>query len=167
VSAFVDGVIAVAMGDRRFQDLSLGGGVCEWGVGLLDADMHGTTDEPETRVSHQGARKETGFAEDLKAVANPKDQATFIRELRHGLHHWGKARDRASAQIVSISESAGQNDYIAACQVFGLMPDELNGLPKNVTDSIKGVMIAIGPGKDHYSEFHAVVTPCGIGEHLF
>jgi hypothetical protein len=41
-----------------------------------------------------------------------------------------------------------------------LVPDEFDGLLQNVADGVKRVMVAIGPGKNDDSKFHAVAAPC-------
>jgi hypothetical protein len=47
-------------------------------------------------------------------------------------------------------------------QIFGLVPDKLDGLLQYVADGIKRVVVAIGPGKNDDSKFHAVAAPCSI-----
>src|SRR5579883_859983 len=47
------------------------------------------------------------------------------------------------------------------------MPDEFHRLMQDVSDRIKGVVVAIGSGKDDDSKFHCAVTPPAIfREHL-
>jgi hypothetical protein len=130
------------------------GGVGEGRVGVFDANMHVAADEAEAGVAHHRAGEEAGFEEDLETVADAEDQAAVFREFGDGVHHGRKAGDGAGAEIVAIGEAAGEDDGVAIVEVFGLVPDEFDGLLKDVADGVEGVVIAVGPGKDYDSEFH-------------
>src|SRR5262249_48175856 len=131
-------------------------------VGLFDAHVNVATDETETGVAHHGAGKQAGFAEDLESIADAEDHAAGVGELFNGLHDGRKARNGAGTQIVAVGEAAGQNDCSPVGEIFGLVPDDLDGLLQNLADGVEGVVIAIRAGKDYDSEFHRVVTPRGI-----
>src|SRR5207253_11255961 len=110
--------------------------------------------------AHHRAGEQSRFAQNLEAIADAQNQAAAVRELFHGLHHRRKAGDGASAQIVAVGKSAGQNDGVAIRKIFRLVPDEFDGLLEDVSDGVKGVVVAIGPGKNNDSKFHAVAAPC-------
>ena len=83
------------------------------------------------RVAQQGAGQQTGFHQNLEAVADAEHQAAIRGELLHRLHHRREARDRAAAQIIAVREAAGQNDGIDVAQIDGIVPDELGFLAQD------------------------------------
>jgi hypothetical protein len=166
-SGFVATVISVGVRDGNLEDLAFLGGIGERRVGLLDADVHVAADETQAAVAHHGAGKQAGFAENLEAVANAQDQAAARGEFLDGLHHRRKARDGAGAEIVAVGKSAGQNDGVAAGEIFRLVPDEFDRFLQDVADGVKRVVVAIGPGKNDDSKFHAVQPPVALRELLF
>jgi hypothetical protein len=111
-------------------------------------------DEAKAGVAHHGAGEEAGFEEDLETVADAEDQAAGFCELSDGVHDGREAGDGAGAEIVAVGEAAGKDDGVAIVEIFGLVPDEFDGLLQDVADSVEGVVIAVGPGKDYDSEFH-------------
>jgi len=42
------------------------------------------------------------------------------------------------------------------------VPDKFDGLLQDVADGVKRVVVAIGPGENDDSKFHAVPAPCVI-----
>src|SRR4029077_705418 len=159
---FVAVVVAIRMRDGKLEDLSLLRGVGEQRVRLLDADVHVAADEAEAAIAHHRAGKQAGFAKSLEAVTDAQDHAAAFGEFLDGLHHRRKTRNRASPQIVAVRKSAGQNDSVAIREIFGLVPDEFDGFVKDVANGVKRVVVAIGPGENDDSKFHAVPAPCGI-----
>src|SRR6267378_1605491 len=159
---FVTVVIAIGVRDGDLEDLALLRGVGERSVRLLDADVHVAADEAQAAIAHHRAGEQARFAQNLEAVADAEYHSAAVREFFDGLHHRGKTRDGAGAQIIAVGKSAGQNNGVAIRQIFGLVPDEFDGLPQNVADGVKRVMVAIGPGENDDSKFHAVAAPCSI-----
>src|SRR5882762_5581598 len=159
---FITVVIAIGMRDGKLEDLSLLRGVGERRVRLLDADVYVAADEAQAAIAHHRAGEQAGLAQNLEAVADAKYHSAAVREFFDGLHHRRKPRDSAGAQIIPIGKSAGQDNGVAIRQIFRLVPDKFDGLPQNVADGVKRVMIAIGPGKNYDSKFHAVAAPCSI-----
>src|ERR1700674_2832725 len=159
---FVAIVIAVKMRDGNPEDLTLLRGVGERRVRLLDADMHVAADEAQAAIPHHRAGEQARFAQDLEAVADAEHHSAAVCEFFDGLHHRRKTRDGAGAQIIAVGKSAGKDDGVAIRQIFRLVPDKFDRLPQNVADGVKRVMIAIGPGKNYDSKFHAVAAPCRV-----
>src|SRR5437016_3250949 len=159
---FVAVVIAVGMRDGNLEDLALLRGVGERRARLLDADVHVAADEAQAAIAHHRARKKAGFAQNLEAVADAQDHASALREFLYRLHYRRKPRDGASAEIVTVGKSTGQDDGVAIREIFRLVPDEFDRLLENVADGVKRVVVAIGPGKNDDSKFHAVAAPCSI-----
>src|SRR5467141_5243026 len=155
-------VIAIGVRDGNFEDLAIPRGVGERCVRLLDADVHVAADEAQAAIAHHRAGEQAGLAQNLEAVADAKYHSAAVREFFDRLHHRRKTRDGAGAQIIAVGKSAGQDNGVAIRQILGLVPDEFDGLLQNVADGVKRVMVAIGPGKNDDSKFHAVAAPCSI-----
>src|SRR2546421_543111 len=66
------------------------------------------------------------------------------------------------AEVIAVGKSARQDDGVAIREIFRLVPDEFDGFPENVADGVKRVVVAIGPGKNDDSKFHAVAAPCNL-----
>src|SRR6266705_2709213 len=160
--SFVAIVIAVGMRDGNSQDLVLLRAVGERSVRLLDTDVNVATNEAQAAISHHRAGEQACFAKNLEAIANAQDHAAALGEFFDGPHHRRKTRDGASAEIVAVGKSAGQNDGVAVRKIFRLVPDKFDGLPQDVADSVKSVVVTIGPGENDDSKFHVVPAPCGI-----
>jgi len=147
-------VVAVAVGDGQLQNLAFLCGVGEWRVGVLNADVDVAANEAEAGVAHHGAREKAGFEEDLETVADAEDEAAAAREFGDGVQDGRKAGDGASAEIVAVGKTAREDEGVATVEVFGLVPDEFDGLLEDVADGVEGVVVAVGPGKNYDSEFH-------------
>src|SRR5438132_7453204 len=126
--------------------------------------MDVAADEAQAAVAHHGAGKQTRFAKNLEAVANAADHFPAPGEFLDGLHHRRKPRDGAGAQIVAVGKSTGQNNGVAIGKILGLVPDKFDGLLQDITNGVKRVVVAIGPGENDDSKFHEVPAPCGIAE---
>src|SRR5467141_58296 len=155
-------VIAIGVRDGNFEDLAIPRGVGERCVRLLDAHVHVAADEAQAAIAHHRAGEQAGLAQNLEAVADAEYHSAAVCEFFDGLHHRGKTRDGAGAQIIAVGKSAGQNNGVAIRQIFGLVPDEFDRLLLNVADGVERVMVAIGPGENDDSKFHAVAAPCSI-----
>ena len=57
-------------------------------VRSFDADIHMTTDEMQITIANQRAGQQTGFAKNLKAIADTEYQLTFRGKLLQGIHYW-------------------------------------------------------------------------------
>ncbi len=87
-------------------------GTGEGRVGCLHAHVNRQAAETEARVAKHGAGKESGFKKDLESIANAEDEAARAREFFDAAHHGRKARDGASAKIVTVGKSTGKNDDV-------------------------------------------------------
>src|SRR5207302_10999364 len=161
-AGFVGGVAAVGVRDGDFQDLAFPRGVGEGRIGLLDTNVDVAADKAKAGIAHHCAGKQARLAERLKTVADTEDHAAGAREFFDGLHHRRKARDRASAEIVAVRETAGQDDGVAIRKVLRLVPDEFDGFVQDAAKRVKRVVIAIRAGKDYDSKLHRVGSPKSI-----
>src|SRR5271165_3517039 len=79
-------VIALAMGDRDLDRLTLLVAPSEWGVAALDAHMLHAADEPQLRVAHENAGQKPEFDEDLEPIANAENEAAALGMGAHRRH---------------------------------------------------------------------------------
>jgi hypothetical protein len=150
---FIAIVIAVAVGDGNFEDLAFLRGVGEGRIRFFNADLNVAADKAETGIAHHGAGQQAGFEKNLKTVADSENQAAAAREFRDGVHDRRETGDGAGAEIVAVGKAAGKDDGVAIVEVFGLMPDEFDGFFEDAADGVKGVVIAVGPGKNDNTKF--------------
>ena len=132
-------------------------GAGEGRVGGDDVELHLAEDEAQRRVGQQRARQEPGLAQDLEAVADAQHQPAGGGELGDLLHHRGKARDRAHAQVVAVGEAAGDDDGVDALQVAVAVPED-----DRVADPAAGherIDLVAGPGEADDAELHGAVDP--------
>ena len=66
-----------------------------------------------------------GLAKHLEAVADPKHEPTFIRELDDRRHRGSEARNRTRAQVVAVREASRHHDRVSATKVAVRVPDQL------------------------------------------
>src|SRR5580700_4623539 len=147
-------IVSFVMRNGNFQYLTLLRGASEGSVGGFDADVHLAAEIAQALVAHHRAGKKPCFEQDLEAVADSEDQTSGTREAVHGFHYRRKSRNRPGAQVIAIGEAARENYDVAAGKIFGLVPDEFDGLMDDGGDGVVSVFIAIRTGKLHHSEFH-------------
>jgi len=147
-------IISFHVGDGHFQDLARARGAGEGRVGAFDADVDLAAEEAESLIAHHGAGEQAGFEEDLETVADAEDEAAGAGEAVNGFHYRGEAGDGAGAEVVAESEAAGEDDDVGGGEIFGLVPDEFDGLVEDRGDGVEGVVVAVGAGETDYAEFH-------------
>src|SRR5580698_3123206 len=94
------------------------------------------------------------FAENLEAIADAEDESAGFRVRHHRLHRGREACDRARAQVVAVTESAGDDNALDVAESRVFMPDVPGGLTQNVRQHVIGVLITIATGKLDNSKSH-------------
>ena len=130
----------------------------------LGAEVDLLADVVQAGVAHQRAGQQAGLAQDLEAIADAEHQAAGAGKLLHRLHDRGEARDGAGAQVIAIGEAAGDQDGVAALEVFRGMPEIGHWLPSDCVDDVVGVVVAVGAGEDQNAEFHRPSSHPGTGD---
>ena len=110
--------------DRDREPLARCASACERAARIDHLERHLAAEKPQRGVGQQRARKQPGFAEHLKAVADAEHQPTVGRELRERLHHRREAGDRARAQVVAIREATGHDHRVDTLQVAIAVPQQ-------------------------------------------
>jgi len=105
-------------------------------------------------VAHQRAGEQASLAEDLEAVADAEDEAAGVGEALDRLHDGCELGDGSGAEVVAIGESAGNEDGVAALEVFGGVPEIGDGLVHQSVDDVVGVVVAVRAGEDEDAELH-------------
>ena len=117
------------------------------------------------RVEYAGQKSALG--QDLEAVTDADDQSAVRGILLDSRHHWGKLGNRTAAQVVTVGETAGEDDGVHIAYVSIFVPDELGSLPQVLGDGIPRIMVAIASWKYDDTEFHGrnlSVTDSARGE---
>ncbi len=68
--------------------------------------------ELQVAIADERAGQQAGFGKHLKAIANAENEAAIFGKLFHGLHHGTEPRNRTTAQIITVTETAGHNHSI-------------------------------------------------------
>jgi hypothetical protein len=132
-------------------------GAGEWRVRSFHANVDGQAAKTQACVAKHGAGKKSGFEKDLESIADAEDDAAGTREFFHTAHDGRKTRDGSAAKIVTVGESAGEDDGVRAGEISGLMPDKFGLLAEHVMSDVERVIITIGAGKNDNAEFHALL----------
>ncbi len=90
------------MGDGHAEDLAALAGVGEGAVGGFDAEGDFFADEAEAAVADESAGEESGFDEDLEAVADAEDEPAGAGEVFHRGHDGRELGDGAAAEVVAV-----------------------------------------------------------------
>ncbi len=88
-------IIPFTVGDGNLNDLPLLHRTGKGRIGSLDAQMGLFAGETQGRIPHQRARKQAAFAEHLKPVADPDDEAPRFGKPDDILHHRREMSDGA------------------------------------------------------------------------
>src|SRR5579872_98690 len=152
-------IISFHVGDGDFQNLTCLRGAGERRVRVFDADIHVAADETQIAIAQHRAGEQARFKKNLKPVANAEHEAAAAGKAFDSAHDGRKARNGAGAEIVAESKTAGKNDDVAAGNLFGAMPEELDVLTKDSADVVICVIVAIRTGKHYDTEFHCAESP--------
>ena len=145
-------VAALAVGDGDSQHLSLPAGLGEGGLGRLDPQVNRAADKVQIAIAHKSAGQQAGFDENLEPVADADDEPASGGEALYGAQHGRKARDSTGTEVISVGKTARQHDRVKAGQVFRLVPHEIGGLAKVLTQRVERVVIAVRTRKENHSE---------------
>src|SRR5688500_14021534 len=111
----------------------------------------------QVAVAQHRTREQPGFAENLKAIADPEHGAAAAGKFRHAGHDWREPGDGAGAEVIAVREASRQHHHVGPLQGGFLVPDEFRILPEHVPGGMIGVVIAIRSGEDDDAEFHKSV----------
>src|SRR5690242_2073516 len=112
----------------------------------------------QVAITNQGAWQQPGFAEDLKAVANPEHESPAFSKLFERVHHRRKASERSGAKVVAVRKTTGKNHGIVAGKIGFAVPDEIDWLAHVFRDHVIGIVIAVRSGENDNSKFHASIS---------
>src|SRR5438445_13711658 len=98
-------------------------------------------------VSQHGSWKQSRFQQDLKPVADAKDQPAGLGEASDRSHHRGEPRNRAGAKIVAVGEAAGNDDRVYMREHRFLVPEEVCRGAHDLGDGMLTVTVTAGAAK--------------------
>ena len=125
--------VAIARGERAGR-----------GHGL---EFDEAANEAQVGIADQRTRQQTGFGQDLKAVADAEHGGSGLRAPHHLAHHGAAGGHRTAAQIIAVGEAAGHADQVEPGQLGLLVPDAQHGLPEDGFHGDGEVAVAVGAGK--------------------
>src|SRR6202034_3136236 len=129
-------IVSLVVRSRNFQNLSGPRSTRERRVNGFNANVDVPAKISQPLIADHCSRQKPRFQQDLKAVADPQDQAAGTCEPIHRFHHRGKTRNSSRAQIIAEGKAAWENDGVQAGNIFGLVPDELNRLADDGADGM-------------------------------
>ncbi len=89
----------------------------------LDPQPLVAADEVQSHVASQCPGEQAGLAEHLKPVADAENRQARAGRRDEGRHHGREPGYRTGAQVVTVGESAGQDDGIDAGEIAVAMPE--------------------------------------------
>ena len=148
-------VVAFHVADGHLQHVALFQALGEGAVGRFHAQVDLLADVLEAGIAHQSAGQQSGFGQNLEAVADAQHQSAACGKLLHRTHHRREAGDGPGAQVVAVGKAAGNQHGVDALQVLGVVPEKGDGLMSHFGNHVIGVVVAVGAGKDENPKFHA------------
>ena len=150
-------VVALVVSHRNADHVARLVALGEGAARILDLQMHVAADELEVAVAHQCAGQESGFGENLEAVADSQNAHALFGFALHIAHDGRVGGHGATAQVVAIRETAGHDDEIQVRQFRIPVPDHLRGSAHAVFEGDGDVAVAVGPGEDDNSSLHGLI----------
>jgi hypothetical protein len=85
-------------------------------------------DKMQIFIPHQRAGQKSGFAQNLKTVADTENEFSLRRKFFDRLHHGRKTRQRTGSQIIAVGKTARNDDGVITAQIRFLVPHKINRL---------------------------------------
>src|SRR5262245_17475309 len=92
-------------------------------------------------VSNERPRQQTRLTKDLKSVAEADDQTPGPSKLVHRLHDRTESSNGTCSQIITVAESARDNDGVGITQGGLLVPEQACPVPEHVAQNMDGVLV--------------------------
>src|SRR3954471_7398380 len=128
--------------------------------------------ELQRAVPDQSARKQSGLAQNLEAVADSKDGSALSRKVLHLLHDGAEPRNRSGAEIIPIAETTWNDHSIGPTQGCFLMPHQSSRMAHHISQDVHSVLVTIRGrklenGKIHESfNFKTIIFNHRVAENL-
>src|SRR3989304_5954519 len=106
-------VVAVAMGNRDFEDLPFHASGCKQRVGVLHLQMDIFTNEFQRLISEEDTGKESRFDENLKSIAYPEHRPAVVRKTNHVFHDRREPGEGSAPEIFTVRETGRKNYELA------------------------------------------------------
>ena len=105
-------------------------------------------------IADERAGQETRLAENLKAIANAQHMTAIVGKFLHRLHHWAKACDGTGAQVIAVTEAAGDEHGVRIAQARFLVPKQPGRMAEDIAQHMNAILVAVGTGKLDDSKVH-------------
>jgi hypothetical protein len=117
-------------------------------VGVLHLEIYISANEVKISVPKHSTGKQSGLKQYLKAVADANYEFSSPCKFNDPVHNRGKSRYGASSQVISVAEAAGEYQGVEVVEFIPAVPDVFSLLPKDISDNVIAVHIAVGAGED-------------------
>jgi hypothetical protein len=138
-------VSTVTVTNRDADDIASLEPIGQWSVDALDPESDRAGNEMKMLVPDQRAGEQAGFTENLKPVADAEDRPTGMGVLLNRGHDRTEPRDGAAAEVVTVTESTGQDDDFYVRESGVSMPDR-DSLSTCPNDGPAGFRLAVAAG---------------------
>src|SRR5258705_2604361 len=98
------------------------------------------------------------LAQDLKSVAGADYESAVGGEFRDALHDRRKARNRAGAQVVAVTEAARQQHTFNAVEGGVLVPQDARSLAHHSGERMHRVAVVERAGEPYHATLHSPST---------
>ncbi len=144
------------MSNGKAEQFGLGNLIRERGMARDRFQMDRFTAELQGPISDEGAREQAGLAKNLKSVANAEDKSAPRSKRLDRFHDRAEPRDSSGAQVISITESAGNNHGVRPSQGIVLVPEKTRVVAERFSKDMNAVLIAIRSRKLENGKFHSI-----------
>lgn len=161
-------VITFSVGDGKAQDGAHLEFVGKRTVVSFDSDVNVLTNEVKITIAYQGARQQSRFAQDLKAIANPQNEPPALRKLLHRSHYRRESCQGTRAQVIAVRKPARYDHRVVTTQIRVAMPNKIDRLAHVFRNNVIGIVVAVRAGKNYDSVFHSsnsVVYSTGLQDY--
>jgi len=135
--------IPLVVGNGNADDLSRSKEKGEGGVCTLHPEENVPANEPPTPVGKECPGEESALKENLESVANAKDNTPRKCEIPHRPHNGRKPSDGSGSEIITITESPGEDHTVASPEVSIAVPEEHHFLPEHIPENVETVVVTV------------------------
>jgi hypothetical protein len=131
------------VGNGNADDLSWSKEKGEGGICTLHPEENVPANEPPIPVGKKRPGEESTLKENLEPVANTKDNTPRKREIPHRPHNGGKPGNGSGSEIITVTESPGEDHAVASPEVSIAVPEEHHFLPEHIPENVETVVVTV------------------------
>lgn len=89
----VTDVVSLGMRDRKPEYGSTSHFIGEWSVGSFHSNKNVFTNEMQVPIAYQSSGKQSGFAKNLKPIADAQHESAALGKILNRINHWREASE--------------------------------------------------------------------------